>query len=607
MWLLCAFTLGVYALIGLNQRSEFGDAPAEGAYYNLLAAGFRAGQLHLPVEPPAGLLALRDPLDPAANAPFRGAIYTGSGRLHDLSLFEGRLHLYFGPSPALLLFGPFSWITGRFLSHAAAAVLLAATAFLAATALLRAIRTEWFPQASTTTLASGVIALGIGNGAPLVLCRAEIWEVAILCGHLLVMLALLALWRALKSPGGAVGWLGLASLLLGLALGSRPSLLPASLILLLPLARADAAGRRSRLLAAAVIPIAAVGAGLLVYNHLRFGSPLEFGQRYQLAGDRQDRAHFGLSHLAFNLRAYLPAPAGWGEGFPWVRWAGFPDAPAGHGNIDPVFGVITNLPFNWLLAALPLAIRGPDSTGLPHRIFLGAPIILAVSGTLLLGSFYGTCTRYQMEFAPWIVMTAAVAALALDARFARQLRLRSIARIAMVIAAAASATFCLLAATKLRALLLTQEAGAHDAAGSLGRSAGLLRQAVRLDRSTAEPHENLALILSRLGADEREVTDHFREALRIEPGRFSAHNNLGLFLAARPGGQEEAIKHIREALRLRPDHPVLHFNLGLQLQEVPSARAEAMRHFRAALNLDPGFRLAREALTRLEAPAPPSR
>ncbi len=54
-------------------------------YYSPLADAFARGQTHLPVEPAPELLALPDPYDPVANAPYR---------FHDALLYQGRYYLY---------------------------------------------------------------------------------------------------------------------------------------------------------------------------------------------------------------------------------------------------------------------------------------------------------------------------------------------------------------------------------------------------------------------------------------------------------------------------------------------------------------------------------
>jgi len=63
--------------------------------YNLMATGFLHGHTYLPIKPPAGLVHLRDPYDPAQNAPYQGSY-------HDLALRDGRLYSTWGPSPVLL-------------------------------------------------------------------------------------------------------------------------------------------------------------------------------------------------------------------------------------------------------------------------------------------------------------------------------------------------------------------------------------------------------------------------------------------------------------------------------------------------------------------------
>src|SRR6187200_1704345 len=58
-------------------------SPAADEMYNLLTRGYRKGHLHLDRAPPAELVALADPYDPAVNGPFR---------LPDASYFRG--HYY---------------------------------------------------------------------------------------------------------------------------------------------------------------------------------------------------------------------------------------------------------------------------------------------------------------------------------------------------------------------------------------------------------------------------------------------------------------------------------------------------------------------------------
>src|SRR5256885_3912631 len=99
----CALVIGIYfgsAHSGIIESSASG--PPE-TYYNLLVQGFRIGQLNLKTEVPPGLAQLADPYVPSANRPYR---WIESHPLHDTSYYRGKLYLYFGVTPALVLFWP---------------------------------------------------------------------------------------------------------------------------------------------------------------------------------------------------------------------------------------------------------------------------------------------------------------------------------------------------------------------------------------------------------------------------------------------------------------------------------------------------------------------
>src|SRR5512135_3109583 len=64
-------------------------------YYTLLATSFRQGELSLSLRPDPALLELANPYDPAARQGIKVPL--------DLSLYNGKFYLYWGPAPALLV------------------------------------------------------------------------------------------------------------------------------------------------------------------------------------------------------------------------------------------------------------------------------------------------------------------------------------------------------------------------------------------------------------------------------------------------------------------------------------------------------------------------
>lgn len=333
VWILlvvaCALVIGVYAYMAQSSVWEIWSQDGADSNYNLLVQGFQPRQLSLKKEVPPGFARLADPYDPAANRPYRGVPY----RMHDLSYYKGRLYMYFGVTPALILFWPYVAATGQYLFHRQAVMIFCTVGFLASVSLLHALWRRYFPEVSVAVVAACALALGLATGVPEQLSQADFYEVADTCGYMLTMLALYAIWRALHEPEQKkCRWLATASVAYGLAVGARPSLLFGAAILLVPVIYA----RRERrsigaTLMAATIPITLIGLGLMLYNALRFDNPFEFGLRYQLNLDRQGSHQlFSLHYFWLNFRVYFLQPVRWSVSFPFVHEIAITRVPPGH-------------------------------------------------------------------------------------------------------------------------------------------------------------------------------------------------------------------------------------------------------------------------------------
>jgi hypothetical protein len=392
-----------------SQKGRLLMADSRG-YYNLLARGFLKGELSLdaPVDP--ALAQMKNPYDPGERA--------GRG-LHDASYYKGKYYLYFGLTPALVLFVPVKVLTGQFVDESTASLIFSLAGFGAAVALLHRIRRRWLADTPEWQWLLGVLVLGVGTMVPALLRRPGVWEAPISCAYALFMLTLFCVWRSLTSRHPAV-WLAAASVAMGWCIGARPTYLPGAVVLLVPLvalARKPFApvGRWWRLGLAAIGPIAAVGMVLAAYNFFRFGSILDFGWTYQMAGDDISAGKlFSFGVMAFNLRLYLFAPAGLSPFFPFVTVASLPPVPAGQIGIENAYGLLPNLP--WVaLAGVPWFARGKGTGGILRWYWAGT--FLASAGILLLlCTFRGAAGRYEVDFSAGWILLAAVGALALRTR-----------------------------------------------------------------------------------------------------------------------------------------------------------------------------------------------
>jgi hypothetical protein len=371
--------------------------------YGLLARGFLRGQLSLDVEPPPELIQAANPYDPAQRpkVPYP----------HDASLYHGRFYAYFGPAPALLAYTPWRALTGRDLPTPWAVLGFATLAFLALVSLFRAVADEAYPDAPSSLRLAAILALGSTSMLLPLVRRPAVYEAAIAAGAAAMLWALYAAWRgrhpARQIQGGL--WCGL---LLGVAIASRPTFglaaLPAWMILSGTAEGRNVTLRWHRGVTAAVIGGGAVVSLLLIYNYARFGSPFEFGQKYQLASLNENTVqHFGLRFLRTQAWLYLLSPLQWSAFFPFVAVMPLTARPEGFGMHELSFGLLTNLPFLGL-AAWTYAQAGRQRTRNP----IAAPLLIglvAALGPMLL--YYYSTIRYQTEFAVWIALAAALGAL----------------------------------------------------------------------------------------------------------------------------------------------------------------------------------------------------
>ena len=155
-------------------------------YYNLLVHGFLAGHTYMDVEVNPALLS-SDP-EVRAKAP----------TLLDANFYKGHFYLYYGVTPAVLLFLPYSALTGQDLSSNVATAFFVVIGFLLSIRVLYEIKQQrnWNWSAIYTALALPVLAFA---PATLFLVRRSMfYEVPLACGYACLMGLVLSLVYALS-------------------------------------------------------------------------------------------------------------------------------------------------------------------------------------------------------------------------------------------------------------------------------------------------------------------------------------------------------------------------------------------------------------------------
>ncbi len=250
-------------------------------YYALLASSFQQGELSLSLRPDPALLALENPYDPAARQ--------GIDVPLDLSLYNGKFYLYWGPAPSLLLM-PVKMLFHGQIPDVYLLFVFVCGLFLSQCLLIMQLWERFFPATPKWMVSLSILVSGFISPILWLLTRPKIYEAAIASGQFFFVTGLFAAYTALDRPTPSSWRLVLAGMFWSLAVGTRSVLVfPVVFMTLMVIAWFYKLYRRSLLkLIAGLIPLGTplvFGAVVFAwYNWARFGSISETGFTYAMAG-----------------------------------------------------------------------------------------------------------------------------------------------------------------------------------------------------------------------------------------------------------------------------------------------------------------------------------
>jgi hypothetical protein len=336
-------------------------------YHDRLAQGFRAGHLHL-VEPPHPAL-LRQ-ANPFAHRHFPLWLW-------DASLHDGRYYLYFGPVPALLL-ALARFVSGYegTISDQWPTVLFLLGRFWAGAALILGLANRSKVPPPTWLGYLCVAVFGLAYPIPYISVRPAVWEASLAGGQCFLFLGLWLSLAAFSRASSRRWLLVLAGTSFGLAVGCRATaVISGPLIILATLVLSWRRRRELRAWAvdglALAVPLSSLGLLHGYYNWARFGSPLEFGVRFQTT---LQTYHTSSSYVVPNLYSYLFTVPVTSCRFPFIGWADGREIPAllggpplGYATFVPLAGLFFLVPWLLLVPAWLLSLlRRPLYRGHPR-------------------------------------------------------------------------------------------------------------------------------------------------------------------------------------------------------------------------------------------------
>ncbi len=398
--------------------------PTVRTYLDQLATAFAHGHTWLDASPDPALLALPNPYNPTQR---QGVPYP-----LDVSLYQGRFYLYFGPTPALLLLIAKLFRPGVIGDQYPDFVFTYGLAVVQSLLILKICR-RFFAELSPGILAISVIAAGLIGPYTWLLSDPEIHNAAIVAGQFFFLLGLYTAFDAIDAE--LPPWkLWLTGVFWAAAITSRlTQAIPIAVVLALLGLRTILRPGHGRLQLGAVwslvpvaIPLAVAFAALGWYNWIRFGSVFEGGFRYELSGKIALFAFqpyvFSASYVVQNLYNYLLNPFRLRPAFPYFRPIVGPTSSliasielARAYGAEQVTGLLYSAPFV-LFAVVPAARSINSLRGLAAGREIDKPLLrlvaalaaIALSGFVVLLLYFWVGERFLADFLPALMLLSII-------------------------------------------------------------------------------------------------------------------------------------------------------------------------------------------------------
>lgn len=381
----------------------------DGQQYAYLADSILAGRTWLDLEVPDWLASMENPYD--AQGRFDLAYETGEPFYWDFAFYKGRYYCYFGALPAVVLFVPFKAITGTDLRTDYAVAIFALLLSISIAVFLFKFLNRYARETTLGVYLLSFMLFSMGCATLTQVFYPLFYSLPPLAGMTCIFFGLAALLGA-RSQDGSIRKraLVLGSSLLACTLWCRPQLFLV-ISLVFPLFWKEIVSDRlffSRKgignTLAVIIPCLILGVGVMLYNYVRFDSPLDFGASYNLTGFDMTAKSGGISLRAIvvALLFYVLMPLNISPVFPYldeITWRS--QIP-----VEPFYGSF----FAFTPAALSVFGLWRFREQLKEKQLMGLCIVCCVIALILMllsAQVASVSMRYFSDFA-WALLIPAL-------------------------------------------------------------------------------------------------------------------------------------------------------------------------------------------------------
>jgi len=292
-------------------------------YYTQLADAFGRGQLYVDADPGQALLEAEDPHSNVSRPPFNDEVW-------DMSLYKGKLYLYWGPVPALLI-TPIQLFSGKPITDIYLVYFFLAGLLVLNSLMIIKLWRRFFENIPAWNVFICIALAGLILPVLWSLNIPNVYEAAIGAGQFFLIGGIYFAFSAFERNASINKWnLFLAGLFWACSVGSR-AINALSVIFLTALTvfwilknlhRPINWNQFIREITALFIPLVVGAIAIGWYNWARFGSPFEFGLRYQITIfnlNQQMNLTFQPDYFLLNFYAYIFQPFTFISNFPFIQ------------------------------------------------------------------------------------------------------------------------------------------------------------------------------------------------------------------------------------------------------------------------------------------------
>ncbi len=370
--------------------------------YDELATAILNGRVYIDNnDVPDSLKELSNPYDTVLRQ--LKANQTGDKYRWDVAYFDGHYYVYFGIVPLLLMYLPFRAIFSAPFPTVFGIIIFAILFTIGAYRLITLLAEKKFKKLSVGSVLLVFVTTVISCGLLFLVKRPDFYAIPIITGMTFSVFGLYNwLCGIYNEKHKALRFLA-GSICMALVAGCRPQLLLLT-FLAIPLffkkyiVNKEIKSKKGIVeLALLLAPYIIVAAGLMYYNYIRFGSPLDFGSNYQLTTNDVTKRGMNMGRVGLGFFTYLFQPPVFTAKYPFLEKVAIETNYVGKTIYENCFGgLIASTPFLWFLALL-----GKAKSTLREKKLFGYTVLLILFGFTIV--FFdtqagGLLQRYVSDF-----------------------------------------------------------------------------------------------------------------------------------------------------------------------------------------------------------------